>query len=340
MTTSTARLRRRTALFKGAAAVLAAALAVLTVQAAPAAAAKVCENHQVGGDILQKYRDIGGETSPLGCPTSDELTTPNGRGKYNTFDGGSIYWTATTGAHPVWGAVRDKWGALGWEGGKLGFPVGDELTNSDGQGRRQQFEGGTVYWHPTLSDGAHPVWGRIGEQWGVYGWENGPFGYPTTDEVWNAEINGFLQGFSTHRSLMWWSAGMGGDHNGVCTGECTGYKALSNSEWVTKTEVSRRVENGDIDIKVFPTDAGFDDADTDYDALWEQSFSSVPVPKGLTEEQRASLHKQLACHAHHAYNGGDGTTGPSWDLESWRPDVSWDYALSHVTFPLHLCNWE
>ncbi|XLE11309.1 hypothetical protein QOM21_34640 [Streptomyces sp. Pv4-95] len=78
---------------------------------------------------------------------------------------------------------------------------------------------------------------------------------------------------------------MGGDHNGVCTGECTGYKALSHSEWVKKTEVSRRVENGDIDVKVFPTDAGFDDAEN-YDTLWERSFSSVPVPKGLTEEQR------------------------------------------------------
>ncbi|WP_413754339.1 hypothetical protein [Streptomyces sp. R-74717] len=31
--------------------------------------------------------------------------------------------TSETGAHPVWGAIRDKWGGLGWEGGKLGFPT-------------------------------------------------------------------------------------------------------------------------------------------------------------------------------------------------------------------------
>ncbi|MGW3264194.1 hypothetical protein [Streptomyces sp. NPDC001056] len=45
---------------------------------------------------------MGGETSPLGCATTDELTTPNGRGKYNTFTGGSICWTATTGGPPRW----------------------------------------------------------------------------------------------------------------------------------------------------------------------------------------------------------------------------------------------
>ncbi|MBX7553194.1 hypothetical protein K1Y78_35585 [Streptomyces sp. tea 10] len=46
----------------------------------------------------------------------------------------------------MWGAIPDKWAALGWETGTLGFPVGDELSNPDGQGKRQQFEGGTVYW--------------------------------------------------------------------------------------------------------------------------------------------------------------------------------------------------
>ncbi|WP_412775133.1 hypothetical protein [Streptomyces platensis] len=69
--------------------------------------------------------------------TSDEVTTPNGKGKFNTFVGGAIYWTPETGAHPTWGAPRDKWGALGWEEGKLSFPVGDELTNPDGNRKRQ-----------------------------------------------------------------------------------------------------------------------------------------------------------------------------------------------------------
>ncbi|WP_407555048.1 hypothetical protein QOM21_34635 [Streptomyces sp. Pv4-95] len=36
------------------------------------------------------------------------------RGKYYTFDGGSIYWTATTGAHPVW--ARSATRGARWDG--------------------------------------------------------------------------------------------------------------------------------------------------------------------------------------------------------------------------------
>ncbi|WP_307662521.1 DUF2599 domain-containing protein [Streptomyces sp. V1I1] len=322
-----------------AAAIALAAVAALTVQTPPAAADDIC-GHQVGGDILKKYRDIGGENSPLGCPTSDELTTPNGRGKYNTFTGGSIYWTPEHGAHPVWGAIRDKWAGIGWEAGKLGFPVGDELTNTDGQGKRQQFEGGTVYWHPTLSHGAHPVWGRIGELWGEHGWEGGEFGYPTSDETPVDRINGVTQSFSGRQATLYWSASMG-PKQGVCEGECVGYQAHTNAEWISKTRVARGIDNGNVDVEIFPTDAGFEDADRDYDRLWDQAWSAVPYPKKLTDAQGSSMYKQLACHARYSYPlpGGGHNGGDTWQLESWRPDVSWDYAMNPIPVGLHGCNW-
>ncbi|WP_407555986.1 hypothetical protein [Streptomyces sp. Pv4-95] len=40
------------------------------------------------------------------------------------------------------------------------------MTNSDGQGRRQQFEGGTVYWHPTLLNGSFKASPRTGPSCG------------------------------------------------------------------------------------------------------------------------------------------------------------------------------
>ncbi|MBZ6156260.1 LGFP repeat-containing protein [Streptomyces olivaceus] len=164
-----------------------AAAAVITTVSLPTAAkadSQYCGRpYQVLGAIQVKYDEMGGPTSPLGCPKSDEQTTPNGRGKFTTFDGGSIYWTSDTGAHPLWGTIGEKWGQLGWEGGALGFPKSDEFTNSDGAGKRQEYEGGTIYWHPSRSNGAHPVWGEIGEKWGAAGWENGPYGYPVTDEA-------------------------------------------------------------------------------------------------------------------------------------------------------------
>ena len=44
---------------------------------------------------------MGGHNSDLGFPISDELTTPDGIGRYSVFEGGMIYWTPQTGAHPV-----------------------------------------------------------------------------------------------------------------------------------------------------------------------------------------------------------------------------------------------
>ncbi|WP_392895963.1 hypothetical protein [Streptomyces sp. LN699] len=39
------------------------------------------------------------------CPTTKVLPTPGRRGVFTVFEGGSIHWSAATGAHPVWGAV-------------------------------------------------------------------------------------------------------------------------------------------------------------------------------------------------------------------------------------------
>ena len=104
--------------------------------------------HEVHGDIRVKWARLGGERGFLGFPITDETGTPNGRGRFNHFEHGSIYWTPTTGAHEVHGAIRDKWASLGWERSRLGFPMSDERTPPDGHGRFSDFEGGTIVWTP------------------------------------------------------------------------------------------------------------------------------------------------------------------------------------------------
>ncbi|MEL6052172.1 hypothetical protein QVH36_11330, partial [Corynebacterium rouxii] len=69
--------------------------------------------HQVGGRIRNKWGDLGWEGAALGYPITDELKTPDGVGRFNHFQGGSIYWSPDTDAHQVWGGIRDKWGAAG-----------------------------------------------------------------------------------------------------------------------------------------------------------------------------------------------------------------------------------
>ncbi len=135
----------------------------------------------VHGLIYQKYLAIGAEASFYGRPLTDELTTPDGVGRYNHFEGGSIYWTPATGAQLVHGLIREKWAELGWELGFLGYPVTDELPTPDGVGRYNHFQGGSIYWSPNT--GAHEVHGLIRDKWAEIGWELSFYGYPLTDEL-------------------------------------------------------------------------------------------------------------------------------------------------------------
>jgi hypothetical protein len=133
------------------------------------------------GDIRQKWAEYGWETSFLGYPVTDELGTPDGVGRFNHFQGGSIYWTPATGAKVIYGDIRAKWASIGWETSFLGYPVTDELGTPDGVGRFNHFQGGSIYWTP--STGAHLVYGAIRDKWASMGWETSALGYPTTDEL-------------------------------------------------------------------------------------------------------------------------------------------------------------
>jgi uncharacterized protein with LGFP repeats len=137
--------------------------------------------HEVHGDIRGKWSSLGWERSFLGYPTTDETATPDGRGRYNHFQGGSVYWTPQTGAHEVHGAIRGKWASLGWERSFLGYPQTDESTTPDGRGRYNHFQGGSIYWTPQTD--AHEVHGAIRGKWSSLGWERSFLGYPLTDET-------------------------------------------------------------------------------------------------------------------------------------------------------------
>ena len=133
----------------------------------------------VYGAIYRKYVSLRAEKSLLGFPVTDETVTPDGVGRFNHFEKGSIYWTPQLGAFEIHGAIRDKWSKLGWETGFLGYPVTDELTTPDRIGRFNHFQGGSIYWTPTL--GANAVRKEIRNEWERRGWEKGILGYPTSD---------------------------------------------------------------------------------------------------------------------------------------------------------------
>ena len=135
----------------------------------------------VHGAIRAKWAALGWERSILGYPLTDETRTPDGVGRFNHFQGGSIYWTRATGAWEVHGAIRAKWAALDWERSVLGYPLTDETPTPDGVGRLNHFQGGSIYW--TRATEAWEVHGAIRAKWAALRWERSVLGYPLTDET-------------------------------------------------------------------------------------------------------------------------------------------------------------
>lgn len=101
--------------------------------------------HTVWGRILDKYTSMGWWTSILGFPTTSESTTPDGVGRFNGFEHGMIYWTPSTDAHEVHGAILDKWASLAYERGPCGYPTSDEMDGQFGI-RFNYFEHGAIQW--------------------------------------------------------------------------------------------------------------------------------------------------------------------------------------------------
>ncbi len=132
----------------------------------------------VKGALLGGYDRLGTHTGVLGLPLAPEFGPLRAGGYGQAFAGGSLYWSPATGTHPVRGAVRDRWAALGWEGGWLGYPVTGEFALPGGAG--QHFAGGSLYWTPRT--GAQPVRGDVRGAWARQGWERGRLGWPTGAE--------------------------------------------------------------------------------------------------------------------------------------------------------------
>lgn len=92
---------------------------------------------EIHGAIRERYLALGAEASVLGYPRTDETATPDGRGRYNHFQGGSIYWSNATSAYEVHGLIRSLWAERGWEQSSLGYPVSDELIPDRRIGNRR-----------------------------------------------------------------------------------------------------------------------------------------------------------------------------------------------------------
>ena len=150
------------------------------------------------GTIGARYVSLGAEKSFLHYPTTSQLVTRNGTGRYQTFQGGSLFWSSTTGPRWMRGDIREKYLAMGNDASYLRSPTTDQRVTSSGAGRHQTFfQGGSIYW--SSATGAHPVRGAIRTKWATLGWERSWLGYPTGDDysTTNGRRPNFQKGYIT-----------------------------------------------------------------------------------------------------------------------------------------------
>ncbi len=96
--------------------------------------------HTLRGPILTKYLAAGGPGG-YGLPTTDVVNVTGG--SYTHFSGTrSIFWSAATQAHLVFGPIRTRYAALGYQTSCLRFPTTDRLTTTTGY--RNNFTGGYI----------------------------------------------------------------------------------------------------------------------------------------------------------------------------------------------------
>ncbi|WP_298155041.1 hypothetical protein [Flavobacterium sp.] len=98
--------------------------------------------HEIHGAIKDKWAALGWENSFLGFPVTDEKPTPDGYGRFNFFEGGAIYFHPHLGTFAIPKGIIEIWKREGWEKGKLGYPVGDEIVKNNNS--VQYFEFGAV----------------------------------------------------------------------------------------------------------------------------------------------------------------------------------------------------
>jgi uncharacterized protein with LGFP repeats len=91
--------------------------------------------------IKSKYQQFA---HTLGKPTTDIQATRGGTAYYQKFENGWVFWSQSTGAHEIHGAIAEKWDKFGRDHGMLGFPISDE--HSVAGGRQNDFEHGSLYW--------------------------------------------------------------------------------------------------------------------------------------------------------------------------------------------------
>ncbi|MBT1178616.1 RICIN domain-containing protein [Bifidobacterium vespertilionis] len=138
--------------------------------------------HFTRGGIQNYWEANGWQDGWLGYPIGDEIYNLRDGGASQAFQNGHVFWSAASGSHAVYGAIRDQYAALAWENSSLGYPTSDEYDW--GKGRAQNFQGGMLTWNGCGKRG----WQNPGQYFQVSSCDvtvlqNGMFGFASPSRI-------------------------------------------------------------------------------------------------------------------------------------------------------------
>ena len=153
------------------------------------------------GPIRNAWLNAGAEASPLAYPVAGQVCGQPKGGCYQNFQGGTVSWSAASGAQIVGGEIRVAWVSAGRENGPLGYPTGPQTCGIKNGGCYQNFQNGAILWSPTTGAQLSPT-GPIRTAWQQSGFENGPLGYPTGPQTCGIKNGGCYQNFQ-NGAILW-----------------------------------------------------------------------------------------------------------------------------------------
>ena len=127
--------------------------------------------------IQVQYKALGGATGVLGSVTSAEYVVPSGAAQ--NFGNGRIYYSATTGAHEVYGPILTGYLAVDGPASDLALPMSGVVAKAGGQ--KSRFQGGMIY--TNSATGTFPVLGAIATAYRGYGGPSSDLGWPTSTNI-------------------------------------------------------------------------------------------------------------------------------------------------------------
>ena len=160
--------------------------------------------HAVWGPIYDSWISRGGVDSNLGLPVSSlDTFSQNGGGYAQGFEGGSLHCADGSNVYAVMsGPIRDEYVRLGFQAGKLGWPVSEAEEVAGGS--VQRFQNGVI---ASSANGAFEMDGEMLEFWEESGGAEGDLGWPVTRAAYYPQNGGgYAQDFE-RGSIHWhWSS--------------------------------------------------------------------------------------------------------------------------------------